>query len=130
VAAARGLILNTFYTLLIILGIFVFVRLSGLIVFLALRRFDLIRTVKNYRLAEDIEHEEYPDDEMAGKARETGTKSIGRLKVPDAIVKKCGPTRGRPGWHLEYRPDIAAELRSKRKDMKKEKKYEDVEDNA
>lgn len=86
--------------------------------FLVLRRLDLIRTVKNYKLAENIENEEDTEDEVDGKPRKNGNKSIGRLKVPDAIVKKCGPTRDRPGWHLEYRPAMAAELLSKKREMK------------
>lgn len=117
-AATRELILNTFYTALIILGIFIFVKVLGLLVFLALRRLDLIRTVKNYKLAENIDHEENTEDEVDGQPRKNGNKSIGRLKVPDTIVKKCGPTHSRPGWHLEYRPDKAAELRSKKREMK------------
>lgn len=124
VSAARGLVLNTFYTLLIILAIFIVLQLLGEVAFFVLKRFDLIRTVKQYTLKDEINDREPPDET---KNTHSPTRQVGRLKIPDAISKKCGSVRGvRPGWHLEYKPEVAKELQ-KKKDKGKEKKKKEKE---
>ncbi|KAK3755315.1 hypothetical protein QZH41_014624, partial [Actinostola sp. cb2023] len=123
VSAARGLVLNTFYTILIILAIFVVLRLFGEVVFIALKRFDLIRTVKQYTLKDEIDTNKSPDDVENSDSPAKETRKVGRIKVPDAIRKNCGSVRVRPGWHLEYKPELVEELRKKKeKDKEKEKK--------
>ena len=92
--------------------------------FFALKRFDLIRTVKQYTVKDEINDKETPDETQTNHSP---TRQVGRLKIPDAISKNCGSVRGaKPGWHLEYKPEVAKELQ-KKKDKGKEKKKKEME---
>lgn len=97
------------------------IRLFGILVFFALKRFDLIRTVKFYTLKDEIETNKSPDDEERGGSPKKEPIKVGRIKVSEDIRKRCGSVRVRPGWHLEYRPDEAEKMK-KRKEKEKEKK--------
>lgn len=125
-AAARGLVLNTFYTIIVIAGILAFLRLLGFVVFFTLKRFDLIRTVKKYSLSEEIKTNN-PDKDGSGVVPIKQPIQVGRIKVPEAITKRCGPVRVRTGWHLEYRPEEAKKLKNEKKNEKRRKQKTEKE---
>ena len=53
-AALRGLILDTFYVLLVVIGIVILLKVLGIAVFLLLKKFDLVRQVKQYQANQDL----------------------------------------------------------------------------
>lgn len=57
VAALRGLILDTFYMLLVVIGIVILLKILGMAVFLLLKKFDLVRQVKHYQANQDLKKE-------------------------------------------------------------------------
>lgn len=92
VSALRSLILDTFYMVLVIVGISIVLKIFEITIFALLKKFDLIRQVKlyqtNYKLALDEEFRprcllHQPDGDVR--------RQIGPVQIPDAIKEKCGP---------------------------------------
>lgn len=94
VAALRGLILDTFYMLLVVIGIFVVLKLLGMAVFVLLKKFDLVRQVKQYQANYDLKKEM---DKMAVPhciqypSTESLRRDIGPVKISPIMKAKFGP---------------------------------------
>ena len=94
VAALRGLILDTFYMLLVVIGIFVVLKLLGMAVFVLLKKFDLVRQVKQYQANYDLKKEmgkmavphciQYPSTESL-------RRDIRPVKISPIMKAKFGP---------------------------------------
>ncbi|XP_048583220.1 uncharacterized protein LOC116617592 isoform X2 [Nematostella vectensis] len=117
VTACRSLVLNTFYTLLVIIAIFVIITLIGEVLMVVLKRFDLIRTVKTYRVGAAITREQEKDPD--------GVQSVGRLKIPEMFKEGDDQVDNKEGWTLQWLPEVAKTLNStnnKKENVEKKRK--------
>ena len=92
VAALRGLILDTFYMFLIVIGIFILFKILGISMFLLLKKFDLVRQVKHYQTNRDLKKDftlphciKYPSSERV-------IRRVGPLQMSDDMTATFGPS--------------------------------------
>lgn len=91
IAALRSLIIDTFYTLLVVVGISVVLKLLGTAIFVLLKKFDLIRQVKHYQTDYRLVHGKYTKPHCLRRYVDGDTpREIGPVQIPDAIKEKCG----------------------------------------
>ena len=98
-AALQGLILDTFYMILIVIGIFIVFKILGIAVFLLLKKFDLVRQVKHYQTNQDLTREmavphciKYPSSEQI---------EIRPIQLSEEMRRKFGPTV-REGYSTQW----------------------------
>ena len=101
VAALRGLILDTFYMILIVIGIFIIIKIFGIVVFLLMKKLDLVRQVKHYQTNQDLLKEASLPHCMKYNLRESA-KPIRSVAVSQEIRDKCGPLIN-DGYHTVWR---------------------------
>ncbi|XP_078370020.1 uncharacterized protein LOC144653789 [Oculina patagonica] len=91
VAALRGLILDTFYMLLIVIGIFIIFRILGIVVFLFLKKLDLVRQVKHYQTSQDLKKElTLPHCIKYQSNQESIVRRVGPLQMSEDMKEKFG----------------------------------------
>jgi len=92
VAALRGLILNTFYMLLIAIGIFIIFRILGIAVFVLLKKFDLVRQVKHYQTNQDLKKELTLPHCIKYPSNESIIRRVGPLQMSEDMKETFGPS--------------------------------------
>lgn len=100
-AALQSLILDTFYMILIVIGIFIVFKILGIAVFLLLKKFDLVRQVKHYQTNHDLTREmavphciKYPSSEQI-------EREIRPIQLSEEMRRKFGPTV-REGYSTQW----------------------------
>lgn len=100
-AALQGLILDTFYMILIVIGIFIVFKILGIAVFLLLKKFDLVRQVKHYQTNQDLTREmavprciKYPSSEQI-------EREIRPIQLSEEMRRKFGPVV-REGYSTQW----------------------------
>ena len=91
-AALRGLVLNTFYLLLIVIGIFVIFKILGIVVFMLLKKFDLVRQVKHYQTNQDLKKELTLPHCIKYPSSESIIRRVGPLQMSEDMKEKFGPS--------------------------------------
>lgn len=90
-AALRGLILDTFYLLLIVIGIFIIFQILGIVVFMLLKKFDLVRQVKHYQINQDLKKELILPHCIKYPSNESIIRHVGPLEMSEDMKEKFGP---------------------------------------
>ncbi|KAJ7385349.1 hypothetical protein OS493_016426 [Desmophyllum pertusum] len=92
VAAFRGLILNTFYMILIVIGIFILFQILGIVVFVLMKKFDLVRQVKHYQTNQDLKKELTLPHCIKYPSNESVVRRVGPLQMSEDMKDKFGPS--------------------------------------
>jgi len=94
-AALRGLILDTFYMILIVIGIFIVLKILGITVFMLLKKFDLVRQVKYYQVNQDLKKGLTVQREAPNCIKNRSKNALGRsvraIKLNESFKAKVGP---------------------------------------
>ena len=89
-AALRGLILNTFYMLLFVIGIFIIFQILGIVVFMLLKKFDLVRQVKHYQTNQDLKKEITLPHCIKYPSNESTIRRVGPLQMSEDMKEIFG----------------------------------------
>ena len=101
VAALQGLILDTFYMILIVIGIFIVFKILGIAVFLLLKKFDLVRQVKHYQTNQDLTREMAVPHCIKYPSLEQIEREIRPIQLSEEMRRKFGPTV-REGYSTQW----------------------------
>lgn len=100
-AALRGLVLNTFYLLLIVVGLFIIFKILGIVVFMLLKKLDLVRQVKHYQTNQDLKKELTLPNCIKYPSSESIIRRVGPLQMSEDMKEKFGP-RVHEGKSLQW----------------------------
>ena len=91
-AAFRGLILNTFYMILVVIGILILFQILGILVFVLMKKFDLVRQVKHYQSNHDLKKELTLPHCIKYPSNESIVRRAGPLQMSEDMKDKFGPS--------------------------------------
>lgn len=89
-AALRGVVLDTFYMFLVIIGIVILSKVLEIALFFLLKRFDLVRQVKHYQTHRDLKGELSVPHCIKYPSNESIIRHVGPLHMSNEMIVTFG----------------------------------------